>query len=300
MSRYSFTFLIAFILIAAAQLATNPAQAQSTQTPPPDCVFNNGVLDASAFTAADSYCIGAPDYYGLTIYEIGLCTATPSAPSTSETLDMSNCQTVYVSDTGEAVEVEDGVTRPLTGGRFTRPQIGTYTHAFFKIANRIDIRNSLEFSTTMTTIDGDSGQFCWSKTVEVDPAVTTTEPLIECGTSAPATSEIGTTTDILGDFGTGDNDQAIRFVSIPVSTGTLTAYLIDADGHLPTQDEAVTHILAVQQFTTPPAVTATTTYMDLAFRVSQGMSVSVDSANLTRIGHFSSGPFAAQISVSNQ
>lgn len=300
MSRYSFTFLIAFILIAAAQLATKPAQAQSQQTPPPNCAFNNGVLDASLFTAEASHCISAPDYYGLTIYEIGLCTATPSAPSTDATLDMSNCQIVYVSDTGESVEVEDGVTRPLSGGQFTRPQIGTYTHAFFKIANRIDIRNSVEFSTTMTTIDGDSGSFCWSKTVEISPDITTTDPLIECGTSAPAASDIGTTTDILGDFGTGEDAQTIRFVSIPVSTGTLTAYLVDADGHLPIEGEAVTHILAVQQFTTPPAVTATTTFMDLAFRVSQGMSVSVDEANLTRIGHFSSGPFAAQISVSNQ
>ena len=223
MSRYSYTFLIAFILVAAAQLATKPTHAQSIDTPPPSCVFNNGVLDASLFTAQDTNCIGGPDYYGLTIYEIGLCTATPSAPSTSATLDMSNCQTVYVSEAGESVEVEDGVTRPLTGGRFTRPEIGTYTHAFFKIANRIDIRNSVEFSTPMTTIDGDSGQFCWSKTVEISSDITTTDPLIECGTSAPAASEIGTTTDILGDFGTGEDAQTIRFISIPVSTGTLTA-----------------------------------------------------------------------------
>ncbi|MDD9797511.1 MAG: hypothetical protein OXT03_00095, partial [Alphaproteobacteria bacterium] len=227
MSKYCYRFLIAFILVAAAQLVTKPTHAQSLDTPPPNCAFNNGVLDASLFTAQDSHCIGAPDYYGLTIYEVGLCTATPSAPSTSATLDMSNCQTVYMSEAGESVQVQNGVTRPLSGGTFTRPETGTYTHAFFKIANRIDIRNSVEFSTAMTTIDGDSGPFCWSKTVELRSDVVITDPLIECGTSAPAASEIGTTTDVLGNFGTDEDAQTISFISIPVSTGTLTAYLVD-------------------------------------------------------------------------
>ena len=119
-------------------------------------------------TGASGYaqrCDLEPDYFGVTIYKMMLCTSAPVAPTTAAVAGTSTCQTVFTNATGSTVSIASGASSPLTGTA-TRPDNGTFTHALVEMSNVLVIGDSREYSisldgyniTTSAAVGG--GVFC--------------------------------------------------------------------------------------------------------------------------------------------
>ena len=92
-------------------------------------------------------CAFAPDEYTVTIYEMGLCTSEPTAPTTSSAYELGTCSTVINSSSGQTINLAAGAELALTD--VTRPTNGTYTHAYMVLGNEFGIKVTKQFSNTM-------------------------------------------------------------------------------------------------------------------------------------------------------
>jgi len=243
------------------------------------CVNN----DVSVLANGD-HCYITPEYYGITIYEMGLCTTAPTAPTTTATADTSACELVFQSSTGALVEVQNGLTSE-PAGTFTRPANGTYTHGYMRLNNTFIIKGRADFGAAHATV---TNRYC------VSPTATTDNETGANGTcAAVAGATAGTVNTELTDFSGGSSLNTTT-----ATVGTLTAYLLDATQNLATAAETTQAgadgILGVQQFGSAITITDETTTMDAAIRVSQGMTVSVNGVNTVS---FDSGPFVLVLSV---
>ena len=101
---------------------------------------SNGVV--SAITVCQTEPISITMYpYGLYI-----CTAAPTAPTTTTATDLSNCFRVYEGDGTSAVELTStSVSRPA--GTFTVPPAGVYTHAVLWAKNLMGVKNFVQVDT---------------------------------------------------------------------------------------------------------------------------------------------------------
>jgi len=102
----------------------------------------------------------------ITMYPYGLyiCTAAPTAPTTTTATDLSNCFRVYEGDGTSAVEISSSsVSRPA--GTFKVPPAGVYTHAVVWAKNLMGVRHFVQVDTTITgSVSGASGAagYCWT------------------------------------------------------------------------------------------------------------------------------------------
>lgn len=229
------------------------------------------------------YCFTQPSYYGITVYEMGLCTAAPTAPTTTAAADTTACEVVFRSTAGSLVEVQNGTTSE-PAGTFYRPAAGTYTHAFMRLNNTFLIKGSIDFGAAHAVMA--ANRYCVSNTV------TTDNETGAAGTCAAAAGTPGTVSTELTDFSGGDSSNVTSY-----AVGSLTAYLLDGNQHLASAAETTqagaSGILGVQTFPSAIVVTDQTTTMDAAITVSQGMTVSLTAGN----AQFDSGPFVLVLSV---
>ena len=103
----------------------------------------------------------------ITMYPYGLyiCTAAPTAPTTTTAADLSDCFRMYEGDGTSAVELTStSVSRPA--GTFTVPPAGVYTHAVLWAKNLMGVKNFVQVDTTITgSVSGASGAaagYCWT------------------------------------------------------------------------------------------------------------------------------------------
>ena len=102
----------------------------------------------------------------ITMYPYGLyiCTAAPTAPTTTTAADLSDCFRMYEGDGTSAVELTStSVSRPA--GTFTVPPAGVYTHAVLWAKNLMGVKNFVQVDTTVTGgASGASGTagYCWT------------------------------------------------------------------------------------------------------------------------------------------
>ena len=119
----------------------------------------NGVADASV-----TVCQTEP--VSITMYPYGLyiCTAAPTAPTTTTAADLSDCFRMYEGDGTSAVELTStSVSRPA--GTFTVPPAGVYTHAVLWAKNLMGVKNFVQVDSDITGgATGDSGDagYCWT------------------------------------------------------------------------------------------------------------------------------------------
>ena len=239
--------------------------------------------DVTGLGAAD-YCYTEPTYYGITAYEMGVCTTNPAAPTTASTFDTSTCEVVFQSTAGSLVEVQNGVTSPLTG-TVSRPPNGTYTYGYMRLNNTFLIKGSVDFGAAHGVI---SNRYCTSPTATTDNETGATGT---CSATAGATP--GTVSTELTDFSGGDSSNLTSY-----TVGNLTAYLLDSNQFLATAAETTQAgaegLLGIQQFTSAITISDDTVSMDASLKVSQGMTISVLGAN--SVG-FDSGPFEVVMTV---
>ena len=239
--------------------------------------------DTSGLSAGD-YCYVQPTYYGITVYEMGLCVGAPTAPTTTSAMDTSNCSVAFSNPAGSLVVVENGATSTPTG-TFTRPANGNYTHAYMRLNNTFLIKASVNFGAGHAS---GIAQFCTSNTGTGDND--------NGGVAAACAGAAGTpglTTTELTDFsGASSSDTSSATV------GNLTVYLLDSTQNMTIAAEmdqaGASGIFGVQAFTTPVVVTSTTTALDAAITVSQGSTISLNAGPAVTVD---SGPFTLVLSV---
>jgi len=131
-------------------------------------VTSDGYLDHGSMVDSDgnaaTVCQTEP--VSITMYPYGLyiCTAAPTAPTTTTVADLSNCFRMYEGDGTSPVELTSTSTsRPA--GTFTVPPAGVYTHAVLWAKNLMGVKKFVQVDTTVTGgASGASGTagYCWT------------------------------------------------------------------------------------------------------------------------------------------
>ena len=157
--KTSKNFSLGFV-IAISSMSTGNIKAEETPDLCKDVLgtFNSstGAYSKSASEiAADGtyFCVGTPDRFELSIYEMGLCTSNPIEGS-PKAFSKTNCVV--------SMETAGGVTADLAGttvdlpSAASRPANNTYTYAYIVIKNTFGLKGSLKIS------DGSGGvhQYC--------------------------------------------------------------------------------------------------------------------------------------------
>jgi hypothetical protein len=105
------------------------------------CVETGGIL--SETDIKDGGCETIPDLYEIIIYKMYLCTSSPTLPTTTSTVDLTNCSQVFNNDAGATASVAQNAEVDLTG-TYTRPPDDTYTHGYAMMNNTLFIYTSSE------------------------------------------------------------------------------------------------------------------------------------------------------------
>ena len=244
-------------------------------------------------------CAFAPDEYTVTIYEMGLCTSEPTAPTTSSAYALDTCSTVINSASGQTINLAAGSELTLTD--VTRPTNGTYTHAYMVLGNDFGITVTKQFTNTMHRYNtATSGNFCWTTSgTEYNsdwggpPANPTT--FANCGTEGEAAPAMYT--EILDHFDT----DTYNYGPVSVESGNLTAYLVtDSNDRLVNAVKTADRIFGKQTLGTAVEVTNTSSTFVVSFGVNQATSTQMSdegSLNTYDVIAFGSGPFSAFITV---
>jgi hypothetical protein len=242
------------------------------------CTVSSGV---TTFPTGSS-CSAEPDFFQLKMYDMMLCSAAPTAPTTAAAMVLTNCQSVLTSSSGTNVSVTDGGSTSISG-TITRPDNGTYTHGYIRISSDFVVGDSREYDTSLDE-DGDGlvadGVYC-----------ATTATGVDCDSSAVTavnqTMSMGST-----QFG---NDYLIE--DEVVTGGLVDAWLVDTNQKLEADtDGDVTYLVGVQTFTTPLVVSDSTTSMNTAFAVSTGMTV-IHGGGRAPILQLTNGPFSVVMTL---
>ncbi len=258
-----------------------------------------GVITYQGNENAIGDCAFAPDGYQVTIYEMGLCTSDPTAPTTSSAYETDTCSTVINSPSGQTINLAAGSELTLTD--VTRPTNGTYTHAYMVLGNSFGITVTKQFTNTMHRYDtATSGNFCWTTSGTEHnsdwsgtPANPTT--FANCGTEGEAAPAMYT--EILDDF----DEDTYNYGPVSVESGNLTAYLVtDSNDRLVNAVKTADRLFGKQTLGTAVEVTNTSSTFVVSFGVNQATSPHMSnegSPNTYDVIAFGSGPFSAFITV---
>jgi len=276
-----FLLVVLFILISGKAFAA--------------CTETSNVMTFPSGTS----CTSEPDYYAVTIYEMGLCSAAPTAPTSSSAMVGSTCTVIYQNAGGQLVSVQNGVTGSLSNNELTTtPANGSYSHGYIRMSNDILVKVNQEFGSSLSGDDtSTSGVYCATKAVTYKNDGTSGTQTSVCNSTAPTA---GTLTSKMVDFsgasaaGCFAVDASTCGGALSVKGGTLSAYLLDSSQYLATATGSVTALLGIQQFTTAVTIAETSTGMDVAFKVSEGMTVSDNGSGGVQ---FDSGPFSVILTI---
>ena len=291
-------FLLTFFAILSLQFSST-ISADNTEA----CELSGSAIEypSSSQSYTDTYCAAEPDYYGLTFYEMGLCTSAPTAPTTTSNLVTTNCSTVMTSTAGSLVEIQDGVTGSL-GGTQTRPANGTYTHGYIRLSNDFLMKASKEFwsdDITISNLSGDYtagssvGKYCATREVTFVNDGSSSEKSTICASTAPTAALL---TARLTDFNGASAGWSGASGDMAVTGGTLNAYLLDSDLNLASAlSDVGSSLVGIQEFTSPVIVTEDSASMDAQIIVTKAMTVSNNGSNSGV--NFDSGPFSVILTI---
>ncbi len=240
-------------------------------------------------------CVYEPTTYSLTVYELGLCTSFPDAPTTTSAAGLLSCTTVYENNAGIVVSVSS--TDPpvaLSGGTVTVPPAGDYGFGYVLLSNTISVATSVTFSEEQTgqAIGSDTGPVCW--TVEGEQSSLLDPPTSECGDSVESVGTMNILVDgfdELGDYEAADDLGTAGFLNAYILNGDKLAENAVVDGE--TVPGPSDHIFAVQTFEVLVTVPAEPTSLDVAFKSSTALGITPDNGEV----RFSGGPFSVKITV---
>ena len=259
-------------------------------------------LGTAAAPMTPSGCDTAPDIYKTMVFEMGLCTTTPTLANRTTA-----CTSVSSIPAGAVIEVAKGIETGIPGN-FTRPVNGSYTHGYVIMAPEFRLTATKTFSSNLSGQSGTAGDTCWTLSGQTRDSNASTAYngvastvlagsstwLADCGTAASAAP--AETTIVQDAFG-GD---AIEATGDPTAEATVDGTVVKA--HLTddtmaanaTTSAAVTRLVGFVTFATPVVITDATSTFTASFRTTQGSTLGKDGTDLTV---FTSGPFVINISV---
>lgn len=232
-------------------------------------------------------CWAQPESYTLTVYELGLCTSEPSAPTTSAAAGVSSCSKVYDNPTGSEVTIVGGVGIP-PAGTFTRPPNGSYTHGYVVIGNALRINSSFTFSASRTRSGGGAGTKCWTKEGTVYGGNNLQDVSFECGNTV---SGQGTIEYKINTFAASPGTYTNNVPGIMTAHLVTNSLVLGAEATA-TGNGTITRVLGV----VPMAVTMSeaTTSMNLAIKTTTGSTLAQTGGNISYIG---GGPFQVVLTL---
>ena len=243
--------------------------------------YTNGLSDLPRGTS----CYAEPLTYQMKFYELQLCTSEPTAPTTSSTVDTTNCSPFLVSSSGSDVLIEYGKKNPISG-TITKPPNGTYTHFLVRVSNQLEFTASVDFGST-NNLATSSDRYCVSQT-----GSETTRSNINAVCSSSETSTPGTTSTEKMYFGTNDIDNVIRIHDDSLGRD----YLLDSNQHLSsaaTSAEA-DYVMRIRQFSSPKVITDKSTKFRLSTSSKKGMNVRLSRAGVAQMDI---GPFSVLLDI---
>tara|TARA_B100001939_G_scaffold97510_1_gene83883 strand:+ start:958 stop:1812 length:855 start_codon:yes stop_codon:yes gene_type:complete len=254
------------------------------------CTVTDGVYSADEVNTG--FCEGTPDLYEVVIYQLYLCTSSPTGPTTTTAadLDAGGCVLTFNNASGSTASIEQGSSLDLSG-TFTRPPDGVYTHGYAKMDNTFGITASLQFDGNVTGQTGGTGIFCatvaGSGTSNTEGDSTSTSV---CSTS-PLTA--GKFVETLEDFGSESFEATGTAENINGTTADITGYLVDTNEYLATEDGDVDKLHGLITFADSVTMNSSVSSITLSFNVGSGMSLYPSGGGLS----MGSGPFQAIITA---
>ena len=258
------------------------------------CTITNGVFSAAEVIGdgGGEYCASAPESYEVIVYAMYLCTAAPTAPTTSSSMGLDNCFKNWESSSGTTLAIQQNQTIDVPG-TMSRPPNGTYTHGVMLIDNTFGITMAMQFDGTVGGQDGTSGVYCASVAGSGTMGSSGTIPTASstCGSSAITPGKF---VETLTSF---DSESFLGGVTADNLNGTsasISGYLVDTDGNLAVNDADVDKLTGSLVFADAVNFTEATTTLTMSFNVGEGMSLYDDGSNQINFG---SGPFQSIITT---
>ncbi len=250
----------------------------------------NGVI-----TVTDNSCSVQPDSYGITMYKMYFCTSAPTAATTSDEADISSCVLVFdAGDTGSRIDMTGtGDAGAFSGATFIRPEPNTYTHGYMLIDNVFYVKYAAKFNESKegSKTGTDNGVFCGTLAGTGNES---TGQSTTCGDSAITAGEWGAQ---LTSFNGSASCVAIVTASNLNNTGADITGVLETSAGVRTSDcSDVDKLGGIQTFASPVIITKNLKTIDVAFGISEGMTIFENGATPPVI-NMGSGPFQAVITA---
>ena len=293
------------------------------------CVLNGSAIvgnDTTDFvniaSGFDDSCWTQPIDQIVTFHKAYACSSFPDAGETNANtwaatnaaaLDISDCTLVFTSDSaaGSSVNIAERAAKEVSG-TVTVPPAGTYPYLFFLVDPNFTVSGSVQFADTLgtplpftgsVTSGATTGAYCWSEATSLSAVYSESAfpyDMMNCSTTAPATSDIATNTIFVNGLSAAIESPYERLFQdfTSLNDDTLTGYLLEGDLTPATSvdDDAgtITYIgIASNQSIT---VTDATTGFDVQYYNTGGTNLSVSNVvgNLTADA-FLPGPFSIYV-----
>ena len=276
------SLIFTFSLIGSCLVLDKPIKAnESPICPDPSKVNISGIgtfdndPDPESFISrtnalgANGFCRTTPDQYGVKVYKMGFCKKNPGNPSGSAALegskpDYSSCTWAYENSNGEVADFGAGGSIDLSEASSSKPALGTYPHAVMLISKDFRIKGKY----------GPVGGKTYYSISEFDA-------------SSTDISDYAATTAPLKSF-SGPTECTASVEGVPVTGGTMNAYLLDSTGTLLVSDtekgsnETINpctgqeKLLGVMNMANDLTIGDTTKGLEMTFVVTNAMSVMVE------------------------
>lgn len=240
----------------------------------PDCTLSLGVVTDTATCKMQSTKLS------LKIYQVGLCTALPSGPTTTQPPDFSSCTTIFSNSSGASATI-NGVTGGTLNGTATRPVNGSYSYAYVVISSNQTLQQSVEFNSARTVVSGaSSGPICWTKSGTLYNYDGYNPAFVECGNSVG--SNLGEVVKEMNsmDQGTFSNSSTGTLPGGIAFNGYLTGddlLLKSAPSSAKSMGLISRQIYIAGPASTPLVINDSTSGIDIGFSTSRGAKVKFDS-----------------------
>ena len=293
--RVLFSALFLILLASTIYPTNSNAQKPSGTISRADSVACGGNGTAIISDPGTTSCELQPDIQKINFLRVDLCTAEPTAPTTSAPLDRTNCATFYRNDDGSEVTVQQGVgTQIGTASDYSAIPHGTYTYGVVTMGTVFKYTASVTFSDTVTDTSGTGGtttcvtrpgsnaiMYGWHQSQNA------AQSNVSCAGNAVASEvSIGINTVTM------DGNNCKHLLNFNGTNGIVAAYLLEADDtlHDKVRDEddlvlaafdgctsgttnEISKIMGVMTLATPIEISANTVGMQIAYNNTRGLKL---------------------------
>ena len=231
-------FILLFLTFLSLVFYSNIANALdpsgSVARNNPECTGNAGGVITQPGT---THCEVTPDSQKISWYRVEFCKSKPTGPTTSATVDRSDCFTFYQNDTGSEVSIVQGVgTQIGSASDYTAVPYGNYSYGIITLGSTFKFTTSVTFNGNIS--DGtNSTTTCVTKVSSLgtiygydDRINSTAKKNLSCASGATA-AEITVGVNTLTMDGNNDCNHLLTFQG---TTANVATYMLESDGTLVT------------------------------------------------------------------